>query len=122
MSSMIHQPAPSIQIGGPQGAPGQAGPGPLQGPGPAGGGPGSQVDPAAVKQNLQKAYQALMAAASAEGHDPDGAQYTQLAAKVHSLIAASTSLEDDVMGAGPGVKMIRKTANGGAAGGAGGGY
>lgn len=108
MSSMIQQPPRSIPVnGGPQGgAPGGAQ------------APGGDVDPASVKKNLQTAYQALMAAASAEGHDPDGAQMTALAAKVHALIAASTTLQDQVMGAGPGVQMIRK-AGGGSQGGSG---
>lgn len=101
MSSMIPAPPSSIQIGG-------GGPGGPPGPGgdPSGGDPADQD----VVGLLRKAFDALQAAASAEKDDIDASSITKLAAQVHAQIAAEQKLTDDVMGAGPGVKMIRKTA------------
>lgn len=100
MSNMIPTPPQSIQIGGGQGAPG-GGPGAPQG--------GGDVDPASVKKNLKDAVASLLAAQQAEGDDADAAQIAQLVAKIHTLIAGHQQLQDQVMGGGPGAKIVRKT-------------
>jgi hypothetical protein len=58
-------------------------------------------------------------AATAEKDDIDANAIHKIAVAISGQIAAEQKLNDDVMGAGPGVKMIRKTAP--AAGGSGGG-
>ena len=105
MSSMIQAPPPSINIGGPaQG-------GPAGGP-PSAIGAGNDPDAQQVTGLLRKAFSALTQAAQLEKDDIDASAISKLAAQVHSQIAAEQKLTDDVMGAGPGAKMIRKTAPG----------
>lgn len=137
MSSMIPMPPRQIPVG--PGGPGPGGPGgPLAalggaagpgGPGGPGGAPpsaiGSGNDPDAqnVTELLRKAADLLGQAATAEKDDIDAAAIHKLAVGVHQQIAAEQKLNDDVMGAGPGAKMIRKTAPpAGGSGGSGGGY
>lgn len=121
MSSMIPMPPPRIALGGG----GPAGPG---GPpmGPSGPPQGAQpdVDPQAVKTSLQAAIKNLQDAQTAEGDDADAAAISQIIAKIHTMVGAHQGLVDQAMGAGPGVKLIRKTTPRGGAGGggAGGGY
>ena len=110
MSSMIPHLLASISIGGPGGSGGPSG-------GPEG--PGDQDSPDVVSL-LRKAMDALQQAAQVEKDDIDASKITKIAAQVHAQIAAEQQLTDQAMGAGPGVKMIRKTAPSG--GGAGGGY
>jgi hypothetical protein len=107
MSSMIPTPPPRIQIGG--GAP--AGP---SGPGaPADSQGDSGPDMEAVRKSLQDAIDALTAAQQAEGDDADAAQIAQIIAKIHTLKASHQTLADQAMGAGPGVKLMRKSGGSG---------
>ena len=114
MSSMIPTPPRSIQIGG--------GPGGLGGPGaPVGpGGPlGAPVGPGVphqsdgpdskkVKQLLSQARDLIDQAQKLEGDAPDRVMISELAHKITAFIGAQQKTMDSVMGAGPGVKMIRK--------------
>lgn len=106
MSQMIPQPPPSIQVGGP------AGGGPQPG-GPAGPGAGD-ADAQNVTSLLKKALALVNQAAAAEADDIDASAIHKLAAGISQQIAAEQKLTDDVMGAGPGVKMVRKASGGGA--------
>jgi len=67
-----------------------------------------------VKKALQAAMENLQQAATLAGDDADAAQISQLVAKVHSLIAGHQQLADQAMGAGPGVKLVRKAGGNGA--------
>ncbi len=49
------------------------------------------------------------------GGDQDTAAIAKIAMAIHQQIAAEAKLQDDVMGAGPGVKMIRKAGGPGGA-------
>jgi hypothetical protein len=89
MSSMIPQPPPSISVNG--------------GDSPQGG------DDANVVSLLKQALDLVNQAAAAEKDDIDTAAIHKIAVGISSQIAAEQKLTDDVMGAGPGVKMVRKT-------------
>lgn len=115
MSNMIPMPPARIPIGGG----GPMGPGAPQAPPAA----APDVDPAAVKTSLSAAVKNLTDAADAEGDDADAATIHTLIAKIKTMIGAHQGLVDQAMGAGPGVKLIRKTSpRPGADGGQGGGY
>lgn len=109
---------PAINIGGPNhGAP--AGPPPgLGGAGPQNG-PGDP-DSGSVTDKLRQALKLVQSAAAAEGDDQDAASITAIAASIHKAIANEQGLVDKAMGAGPGVKLVRKASNG--QGGSVGGY
>lgn len=98
MSSMISQPPPSIQIPGSGGGPG----------GPGGAPSGGDPDAGDVTSLLKQALALVNQAAAAEKDDIDASQIHQLAAALSKQIAAEQQLTDSVMGAGPGVKMVRK--------------
>ena len=103
MSSIIPQLPSQIQIpGGPGAGPGD--------PGPGGPGGESGPDDADVVSLLKQALGLVQKAASAEKDDIDTAAIHKIAVAISSQVAAEQKLNDDVMGAGPGVKMIRKTA------------
>jgi len=104
MSSMIPQPPPEIQIGG-----GGGGPPPMDGGGDPGGGTPGKIDMAEAKKHVLAAIQSIEAAAVAEGDPQDEATLKTLAAKLMSMVGANQGLEDQAMGAGPGVKLIRKS-------------
>lgn len=121
MSSILSAPPQRIPIAG-QG--GDAPTGPM--PGVPGGSPGAEggagaqpdgPDMPGVKKALQAATDNLMQAAQLEGDDADKATIMQLVAKVHSLVAGHQQLADQAMGAGPGVKLVRKAGSNGAGGG-----
>lgn len=114
MSSMIQSPPPRIPLpGGPQG-------GPAAGPQ---GDAAQAPDSAAVKQHVMNAIRELRAAEDAEGHDPDAAILANAVAILRKFVGAQTDLGDQAMGAGPGIKLVRKNAAGGpSAGPSGGGY
>ena len=106
MSSMMPPggPPPSIQIPGA----GPAGPGPGAG---SDAGPGDP-DAGSVTSKLKKALALVQSAASQEGDDQDAASLSKIAADIHKAIAAEQALTDSAMGAGPGVKLVRKAAAG----------
>jgi hypothetical protein len=91
-------------------------------PGVPGGAPGAEggagaqggPDMPGVKKALQAAMDNLSQAAQLEGDDADAATISQIIAKVHSLIAGHQQLADQAMGAGPGVKLVRKAGGNGA--------
>lgn len=96
MSNMIQQPPPSISVnGGPQ-APGQ-------GAGP----PDNDGD---AKTLVKKALALVQQAAAADADPIDAAGLHKIAADCANYLATQQKTEDSVMGAGPGVKMIRKAA------------
>ncbi len=114
MSSMIQAPPPSIDVGG--GDPG--GGGPSDAMGAASGGANAKV-----VDLLKQALDLIQQASDAEPDDQDTAAIAKIAMAIHQQIAAEAKLTDDVMGAGPGAKMIRKAGGGGgAAPPSGGGY
>jgi hypothetical protein len=116
MSSMIQAPPQSIPLPGAGPAAGPGGPG-------AGPDPSQQApDSAKVSEYVKQAIKFLRMAEDAEGHDPDAAILAAAVAQLRKFVGAQTDLGDQAMGAGPGVKLIRKNASGPAAGGAGGGY
>ena len=102
-------PAPAaINIGGPNhGAPAD----------PEGPGDGDKGD---VTGMLRQALKLVQQAAAAEGDDQDAASISAIAASIHKAIANEQGLVDKAMGAGPGVKLVRKASAG--AGGPVGGY
>jgi hypothetical protein len=109
MSSMIPQPPPSIRLGGGPGGPG--GPGPA-GPGagkPGGDGPDSEQ----VKTLIGQAIDALRQAEDLEGDDGDKAMLAKCVADLRGFIGNQQKMLDTAMGAGPGVKIMRKNAPGG---------
>lgn len=114
MSSMIQGPPPRIPLPGPAGV----------GAPPAPPAAAQAPDSAAVKQHVMNAIRELRAAEDAEGHDPDAAILANAVAILRKFVGAQTDLGDQAMGAGPGIKLVRKnTAGGGApAGPSGGGY
>lgn len=85
-------PAPSITLGG--GAP----------PEPTS---GSGGDPAEL---MRKALETTRQAAAAEPDDEDQALLEKIGADIAKYLAAQQKLTDSAMGAGPGVKLVRKAA------------
>lgn len=109
-------PPSAIQIGGPNH--GQPAPPPgADTDAPEGAGDGDKGD---VTGMLRQALKLVQSAAAAEGDDQDAAAISAIAASIHKAIANEQGLVDKAMGAGPGVKLVRKAAAG--AGGAVGGY
>lgn len=111
MSSMIPTPPRQIQIGG--GAP--SGPGAPAAPGGAQNGPGDP-DSADVVGLLKQALQLVQKAGNAEKDDADAAGIHAIAANIAKQIGNEQGLVDKAMGAGPGVKLVRKSAPGGGSG------
>lgn len=100
----IGAPPPSIQIGGPQGGPpGMGGPAGPTGPGQSDG-PDSQK----VKDLLSQARALIDQAESLEGDDADRVMISELSHKITAFIGAQQKNLDSAMGAGPGVKIMRK--------------
>lgn len=93
-------PAPSaIQIGGPNhGQPVQDGPG--------------DPDSGGVVAKLKAALKLLQDAANLEGDDVDAGNLHTIAASIAKAIGAEQGLADKAMGAGPGVKLVRKATGG----------
>ena len=114
MSSMLSSPPPSIQIGG---GPAPGGPGGPQGDS---GGKGDGPDSEQVKSLIQKAIEALDQAKGLEGDPGDQALIAKCVADLHGFIGNQQKMLDTAMGAGPGVKIMRKSAppSGGGGGGA----
>lgn len=104
MSSMIPQPPRSIQIGGGPGGPG--------GPGAPGGGQGDGPDSEKVKSLLSQARDLIDQAEQAEGDDADRVMISELSHKITAFIGAQQKTLDSAMGAGPGVKLLRKSGPG----------
>lgn len=104
MSNMIPQPPQSIQIGG--GGPG--GPGGSSGGKPGGDGPDSDQ----VKSLISQAIDSLREAENLEGDDADKALIAKCVADLRSFIGNQQKMLDTAMGAGPGVKIMRKNAPG----------
>lgn len=124
MSNILGAPPPRIPIGGPPGGPGL---GPLGPGGPPGlGGPDTEgpgdPDASRVTKLLRTALQAVQAAAQLEAHDPDAANLSDIAARIHKAISTEMSTKDSAMGAGPAAIMLRKASSPGGAPGGGGGY
>lgn len=115
MSSMLGSPPPSIQIGG-GGSPGAPG----GNSGPGAGGPGDGPDSDAVKALIQEAISKLDQAKGLEGDPGDQALIAKCVADLHGFIGNQQKMLDTAMGAGPGVKIMRKSAppSGGGGGGA----
>jgi hypothetical protein len=112
MSAMF---PPSINIGGGDpgaGAPpsGPAGAPPLGGP-PAGGSDGP--DSPKVEQLLDQAKSLIVQAEGLEKDHEDKAKLMKMAAELQAFLGSSQKLNDSAMGAGPGVKLIRKAGPGG---------
>ena len=109
MSSMIQQPPQRIQIGG-------AGPGGDQtgggaGAPPAGGGkPGP--DSQRVRDLIQQAIDNLREAEGFEGDAVGQALIAKTVADLRGFIGNQQKMEDTAMGAGPGIKLMRKNAPG----------
>ena len=105
-------PPDSISVGGPPpGGPGLGGPPGGPPPGPDGPGPGDP-DSGSVTGMLKQAMKLVLQAAELEGDDADTASIHDIAAKISKAIAAEQQLTDSAMGAGPGVKLVRKAAAG----------
>lgn len=123
MSNLIMQPPASIPLGGPGGPGGPgAGPGGPLGAGPGGpsaNGPGDP-DSGTVTDLLKKALKLVDQAATNEQDPTDEAAVRSIAQSISKVIANEQGLVDKAMGAGPGVKLVRKAAGGGAP--SGGGY
>lgn len=120
MSSMIPQPPRAISIGGGPGGPGGpgAGPGgpggPLHGPaGPGGGQGGDGPDSDQVKQLIAQAIDNVRKAEALEGDPADQAMLAKVAADLRGFIGNQQKMLDTAMGAGPGVKIMRKNTPGG---------
>jgi hypothetical protein len=114
MSNMIPMPPRQIQVGGP-GGPGGPGAPPMGpgGPPPGAGGPGGGSDgpdSEKVKQLLSQARDLIDQAESAEGDDADRVMISELSHKITAFIGAQQKNIDSAMGAGPGVKLVRKNA------------
>lgn len=123
MSNMIPMPPRQIQVGGPgPGGPGGPG-GPTGAPptGPGGPGAGDGPDSAKVKALLAQARDLIDQAESLEGDDADRVMISEMSHKITSFIGAQQKNLDSAMGAGPGVKIMRKNSPAAGAGG-GGGY
>lgn len=112
MSSLLGAPPARIPIGGPGGGPPGLGPG---GPGDDTGGP--DADASQVVSMLRMALSLVQQAATLEADDPDAAQISDVAARLHKLIANEQNIKDQAMGAGPAAKMIRKATPPGGGGG-----
>lgn len=109
MSSMIQQPPQRIQIGGPQGA----APGAPGAPAAASGGkPGP--DSQQVRDLIQKAIDNLREAENLEGDAADQALIAKAVADLRGFIGNQQKMEDTAMGAGPGIKLMRKNSAPGA--------
>lgn len=108
MSAMF---PPSISVGGPP--PGAGAPDPSGSPdaGGTGGTPGP--DSPKVEQLLDQAKALIVQAEGLEKDHEDKAKLMKMAADLQAFLGASQKLEDSAMGAGPGVKLIRKTGPGG---------
>lgn len=105
MSQMISSPPPSIQIGGGS-SPGAPGAGPPS----SGDGPGDGPDSEAVKRLIQTAISALDQAKGLEGDPGDQALIAKCVADLHGFIGNQQKMLDSAMGAGPGMKIMRKSA------------
>ena len=112
MSSMIPQPPRQIQLGGGPGGPGGPGAGP-GGPSPAGNGQGGDgPDSEQVKTLIQQAIDAVRQAEALEGDPGDQAMLAKVAADLRGFIGNQQKMLDTAMGAGPGVKIMRKNSPG----------
>lgn len=100
----IGAPPPSIQIGGPQGGP------PGMGPGGPGQGQSDGPDSQKVKDLLSQARDLIDQAENLEGDDADRVMISELSHKITAFIGAQQKNLDSAMGAGPGVKIMRKNA------------
>lgn len=99
---------PRPQVGG-AAAPGLPGVG---GPPPGSQGGGDGPDSPQVESLLRRAKQLVLQAEGMEKDAEDQAKLTKLAADIQGFLGAQQKLNDSAMGAGPGVKLIRKTAPG----------
>lgn len=97
-SMMGGGPPPSISLGG--GAP----------PAPPAEDAGSSDPLALMREALDKTRKA----ADAEPDDEDQALLEKIGADIAKYLAAQQKLTDSAIGAGPGVKLVRKAAGGGA--------
>lgn len=104
MSSMIPTPPRSIQIGGGPGGPG--------GPPAPGGGQSDGPDSEKVRSLLAQARDLIDQAEQAEGDDADRVMISELSHKITAFIGAQQKTLDSAMGAGPGVKIMRKNTAG----------
>jgi hypothetical protein len=111
MSMMLPTPPRQIQIGG--GAP--SGGGAPGGPPAAQNGPGDP-DSGNVVSLLKQALQLVQKAGNAEKDDGDAAGIHAIAASIAKQIGNEQGLVDKAMGAGPGVKLVRKSAPAGGSG------
>jgi hypothetical protein len=109
MSSMPILPPPGL--GGP-------GAGPAGPPGGGGGLPGRPDSPK-VTDLIQQAADLLQQAIGLEKDPEDKAMLADLFAKAHKFAGSQQKLVDSAVGAGPGVKLVRKAAPGGPSGGPG---
>jgi hypothetical protein len=109
MSSMIPQPPPSIQLGGGPGGPGGPAPG-----GPQKGGDGPDSDK--VKGLISQAIDLVRQAEQIEGDPGDQALLAKVAADLRGFIGNQQKMLDTAMGAGPGVKILRKNSPSGGPG------
>ena len=88
--------------------------------GPPGGGPpagGEPTGPEGLVAKARKLLSGVRELAELEPDDEDQAALDKIAADISKYIAAQQKLTDSALGAGPGVKLVRK-----AAGNSGGGY
>lgn len=109
MSQMIGMPPRQIQLpGGPQGGPPGGAPG-AGAPDAVGGG---APDPGQVNALLKQARALVFKAATLEGDDADAAQLHKIAADLSAVLGNAQKLNDSAMGAGPGVKLVRKVGGG----------
>src|SRR5215468_3085413 len=74
-------------------------------------GPGDS-DSGSVTDKLKKAMSLMQAAAAQEADDQDAAALTKIVSLIHTAIANEQGLVDKAMGAGPGVKLVRKASAG----------
>lgn len=106
MSSVIHTPPREIVIGGR-----------LHGqPAPVGGGEaadqGGKGDPRQVVALAKRALLLVQQVATMEGDDADAAVWHKIGAQIAAQIGNEQRLVDKAMGAGPGVKLVRKSVGG----------
>lgn len=113
MSSMIPMPPRQIPLGGPAVPPGAGGP---AGPSRGGDGPDSEQ----VRKLVSQAVDLIRQAEDLEGDDGDKALLAKAAADLRGFVGNQQKMLDTAMGAGPGVKIMRKNAP--PSGGPGGGY
>lgn len=107
MSMMIPRPPSRIQIGGGAGPSGPGGPGGGD-PSASGGKPGP--DSQQVRDLIQQAIDSLRQAEELEGDAADQALLAKAVSDLRGFIGNQQKTEDAAMGAGPGVKLMRKNA------------